>query len=311
MVNFHYQLTLLFLSIIIKSRVIFCRKTIQKYYGSLIFSPPKIGECCAMENTAEDIVETFKIHASVPENWRDVSVWAWDYKSSRDASEVWPGIPLEPEGNGWFTGELPCWVNSMILCGNRGSVQSVKVSFRSKEIWVIVTGDLRCDVSYSMPDLISVYAKVPVFWRNPHLWAWNGGHDKNAFYAWPGGLMINDGDYFRLSAPAWIDHVIINGKDGGVKTVDIEVEKGRNVYINVNRQGDYSLSYEQMPAAPDEPEPDFEEGRQTVQDDFKAGKSSSVSGRKTAFKKAAVTAAALILSAAALGFALHSRHNRK
>ena len=253
-----------------------------------------------IEEIEEEKTEGFLIHASVPENWRDVSVWGWDYKSGKDASKVWPGITLKKDEDGWFTAELPAFVNSIILCGNRGAIQSSKVSFTSREIWVIVTGDLRCDLSYCVPDLISVYAKVPVFWRNPHLWAWNE-RGKNAFYSWPGGLMVQEGDYYKLSAPAWIDHIIINGKDGFLKTEDIAVEKGKDIYINVNRQGDYSIDYKKMSSAPQESAPEIVplevKTEESILDSIPENKDNKASRLK---KAALIAAAAISLCAAAI-----------
>ena len=259
--------------------------------------------------TGADKKDEFRIHCSVPENWRDVSVWAWQAGSGRDAYSVWPGLKLESEGNGWFTGLLPGWIDSVIVCGEHGSVQSQRTTFRSQEVWISVCGDLRCDVNYSIPDLISVYAKVPVFWRTPHLWAWSDD-GRNAFYSWPGGLMIDNGGAYRLSAPAWTDRIIINGKDGEVQTADIPVQQGKNVYISVNRQGDYSLSYDSIPEAPEEQEPVWEIPEHADKNNKPSADKKSAAGTDRQRLKKLFAAAAAVFAAGAFT-ALAIRHKIK
>ena len=54
--------------------------------------------------------------------------------------------------DGWFTGKVPTWVNSLIVNGNDGSVQTEDISIEGKELWLTVYKDLTYDLSYEDPN---------------------------------------------------------------------------------------------------------------------------------------------------------------
>ncbi len=93
--------------------------------------------------------------------------------------------------------------------------------------------------------LIRVTVKVPVYWHEPHLWAWSEG-GRNAFYSWPGGIMTKGGDGYSLLAPDWVDHIIINACNGYFKTEDIAVVGGKDIFLNIRDRDNYLLSYDEM-----------------------------------------------------------------
>ena len=68
-----------------------------------------------------------------------------------NAFASWPGEALE-ENNGWLTKEIPGWVNSIIVNGNDGSVQTSDISIETeKDVWVVVTDAENYEVTYEEP----------------------------------------------------------------------------------------------------------------------------------------------------------------
>ena len=59
------------------------------------------------------------------------------------------------EQNGeWLTKEIPGWVNSIIVNGNEGSVQTTDISIETqKDVWVVVNGPEDYTVSYEEPEI--------------------------------------------------------------------------------------------------------------------------------------------------------------
>ena len=77
-------------------------------------------------------VETFVVHAYVPLAWENVNMWAWSAPDGPNAFAAWPGAAMAEGEDGWFTGKAPTWVNSLIINGNEGSVQTADISFEGK-----------------------------------------------------------------------------------------------------------------------------------------------------------------------------------
>lgn len=49
--------------------------------------------------------------------------------------------------DGWFTAKAPTWVNSVIVNGNEGTVQTADISIEGKELWITVYEDLSYELS--------------------------------------------------------------------------------------------------------------------------------------------------------------------
>ena len=81
-------------------------------------------------------VEKFVVHAYVPLSWKTVNLWAWSAPDGTNAFESWPGKAMQEGDNGWFTCKAPVWVNSLIINGNEGTVQTEDVSIEGKELWI-------------------------------------------------------------------------------------------------------------------------------------------------------------------------------
>lgn len=204
-------------------------------------------------------VEKFIVHAYVPLSWKTVNMWAWSAPDGTNAFEAWPGEAMVEGEDGWFTGKAPTWVNSLIINGNEGTVQTSDVTIEGKELWITVYEDLTYDLSYEDPNKavpnITVYAQVPADWANPCCWAWSAPDGTNAFNAWPGEALTQDGDWYVIEVPGWINSVIINGNEGSVQTTDLSVEAGKNVWVVVTDAENAAVYYEEPAAAPVETAP--------------------------------------------------------
>ena len=89
------------------------------------------------------------IHVSAPTEWNAPCLWAWSAPDGTNAFAAWPGEALEEGENGWLVKEIPGWVNSVIVNGNDGSVQTTDISIEAgKDIWLTVNGPEDYTVSY-------------------------------------------------------------------------------------------------------------------------------------------------------------------
>lgn len=98
--------------------------------------------------------EKFTVHAKVDESWKNPCLWAWSAPDGTNAFASWPGEALEEGENGWLQKTVPGWINSVIVNGNDGSVQTTDISVESgKDIWLVVNGPEDYTVSYEEPEL--------------------------------------------------------------------------------------------------------------------------------------------------------------
>ncbi len=92
------------------------------------------------------------VHASVPDNWKNPSAWAWS--SDRNAFDAWPGEPMERDGD-WYTVQVPDWADHFIVNANEGSVQTEDLDIQpGKEVWITVNASgstYSADISYEDP----------------------------------------------------------------------------------------------------------------------------------------------------------------
>ncbi len=204
-------------------------------------------------------VEKFVVHASVPESWETVNMWAWLHPDGTNAFTAWPGDPMTAGADGWYTGKVPAWVNRLIVNGNAGSVQTADIEIEGKELWITVNEDLSYEITYEDPalsaDKVKIYAQVPEDWAEPGCWAWLHPDGVNVFEAWPGEAMTKAGDWYVISVPNWTNSVIINANAGGVQTSDLTIETGKDVWVVVKNAMDAAVYYEEPANLPDTPAP--------------------------------------------------------
>ena len=99
--------------------------------------------------------EKFTIHAKAPSAWTEPGLWAWSAPDGTNAFEAWPGEKLvkEDANEGWYSYELPSWVNSIIINeGVDGGGQTSDVSIEAKELWITVADDFSTTVTYEAPE---------------------------------------------------------------------------------------------------------------------------------------------------------------
>ncbi len=212
------------------------------------------------QNTTEipAYVERFVVHAYVPLSWKTANLWAWSAPDGTNAFDAWPGLLLTEGEDGWFTGKAPTFINSIIISGNDGEVQTEDVSVEPKELWITVYEDLTYDLSYEDPNKavedITVRAKVPDDWADPCCWAWSAPDGTNAFASWPGEAFTQEDGWYVITVPGWINSVIVNANEGSVQTSDLSVEPGKDVWVVVTDAENAAVTYEEPTDAPTPPE---------------------------------------------------------
>lgn len=99
-------------------------------------------------------VANITVHVIAPSDWDAPCLWAWSAPDGTNAFTSWPGEALEEGENGWLIKEVPGWVNSIIVNGNEGSVQTSDISVDAgKDIWLVVKDADNFEVSYEEPQV--------------------------------------------------------------------------------------------------------------------------------------------------------------
>lgn len=94
-------------------------------------------------------VANVKIYVKAPADWNEPCLWAWSAPDGTNVFSNWPGEGFEEDSSGWLVKEIPGWVNSVIVNGNEGSVQTQDISVEAgKDIWLIVNGAEDVQLSY-------------------------------------------------------------------------------------------------------------------------------------------------------------------
>lgn len=231
-----------------------------------------------------EYVEKFAIHANVPESWEAPCLWAWSAPDGTNAFDAWPGAALKPDGDGWYTGKAPIWVNSVIINANDGSVQTEDISIDPAELWITVSEDGSYDFSYDDPNAvsapdISVNVKAPTDWSAPCLWAWSAPDGTNVFTSWPGEPFAEGEDgWLTLSVPGWVNSVIVNGNEGSVQTADISVETGKDIWLIVTGSEEYEVFYEKPEETDDKDAANADDAQQAGTESGDGGMASNAEG---------------------------------
>ena len=199
---------------------------------------------------APEYIEKINVYTKVPADWTDPCLWAWAHPAGTNAFASWPGgVMRNTSGSQWYNIRVPSWINSIIINGNKGSVQTSDLKVDTvNDIWVVVESAGKAEVYYENPDLmvsnITIFAQVPADWVNPCLWAWSHPDGVNAFASWPGEPFTKNGDWYEIRLPGWVNSVIVNANGGAVQTGDMkEIETGKNIWITVTGADNYTYSY--------------------------------------------------------------------
>lgn len=101
----------------------------------------------AMAEEAEMLV----VYAQVPADWTWPCVWAWS-NDGTNAFAAWPGEAMTEGEDGWYSIEVPGWVNSIIINANEGGIQTTDLSVETgKDVWITVTDAENAAVAYEQP----------------------------------------------------------------------------------------------------------------------------------------------------------------
>ena len=96
-------------------------------------------------------MDNITVHAQIPADWEAPCCWAWSAPDGTNAFTSWPGEALTLDGD-WYTIQVPGWINSVIINGNEGTVQTTDLSVEAgKDVWVVVTDAENAVVSYEEP----------------------------------------------------------------------------------------------------------------------------------------------------------------
>ena len=220
--------------------------------------------CLSLTAFAAEDSEMVPVVVKVPEGWDAPNLWAWA-DDGTNAFAAWPGEALEELAEGWYYIWVPNFVQNVIVNANQGTDAAIQtdgiVVEAGKEVWITVAEDKTAEVSYEaqlrgeIPAYVEkfvVHAYVPLSWKTVNMWAWSAPDGTNAFNAWPGEALTQDGDWYTIEVPGWINSVIINANEGTVQTTDLSVEAGKNVWVVVTDPENATVSYEE-PAAPATP----------------------------------------------------------
>ncbi len=182
----------------------------------------------------------------------DNAVWAWSAPDGTNVFANWPGQELTEQTDGWYSYEIPTWVNSVIVNGNLGEVQTSDITIEPKDVWLIITDAETYEVLYEKPvvettaeDMITIHAKTPSDWLMPCLWAWSAPDGTNVFANWPGQELTEDGDgWYSYDIPNWVNSIIVNGNLGEVQTSDISIEP-KELWVVISDAETYEVYYEE------------------------------------------------------------------
>lgn len=98
------------------------------------------------------VAEDITVYVQAPADWSAPHLWAWSAPDGTNAFSAWPGEPLQDAGGGWLSLTVPGWVNSIIVNGNEGGIQTTDLSVDvGKDVWIVVTDAENAAVSYEEP----------------------------------------------------------------------------------------------------------------------------------------------------------------
>ena len=84
---------------------------------------------------------TINVYTLVPSSWGTPGCWAWNNVTKTDAFDAWPGATMMWTGK-YYTTTAPDWVDSVIVNGNGGTIQTEDIAINSGyDVWVIIHAD--------------------------------------------------------------------------------------------------------------------------------------------------------------------------
>ncbi|MBE6924562.1 MAG: starch-binding protein [Ruminococcaceae bacterium] len=121
-----------------------------------------------------------------------------------------------------------------------------------KKLFAIALALMLCisvlSVAAFAAETITVRVKIDAE-STPNAWAW--GDYGNAFTAWPGEPMTQNGEYWEISVPTGTTGFIVNYGEGKAQTANINIPGDADVTINVSSD----LQTVEVVGAPEDPQP--------------------------------------------------------
>lgn len=100
------------------------------------------------------VVEDITVYVQAPADWSEPHLWAWSAPDGTNVFSAWPGEALQDAGDGWLSLTVPGWINSIIVNGNEGSVQTTDLSVDvGKDVWIVVEDAENATVTYEEPTI--------------------------------------------------------------------------------------------------------------------------------------------------------------
>ena len=114
------------------------------------------------------VAEDITVHVKAPADWSEPHLWAWSAPDGTNAFSSWPGEALQEGEDGWLTLSVPGWVNSIIVNGSDGSVQTSDLSVETgKDLWIVVSDAENAEVTYEAPAETVETAEAPAAESEP------------------------------------------------------------------------------------------------------------------------------------------------
>lgn len=102
----------------------------------------------AYEKPAEPV---FTVYAKVDASWAMPCVWSWSHPDGTNVFPNWPGAEMTDAGDGWYSYDLPMWVNRVIINANAGAIQTSDIEIEAKELWLTVDAAGEFTLNYEEP----------------------------------------------------------------------------------------------------------------------------------------------------------------
>lgn len=100
------------------------------------------------------VAEDITVYVQAPADWSEPHLWAWSAPDGTNVFSAWPGEALQDAGDGWLSLTVPGWINSIIVNGNEGSVQTTDLSVDvGKDVWIVVEDAENATVTCEEPTI--------------------------------------------------------------------------------------------------------------------------------------------------------------
>lgn len=228
------------------------------YSGTISYEQATTGEIPAY-------VRKINIFAYLPEGWTGAEL-----KAFAEGAETTGTMALQSDG--WYLLQIPATMpvegeavalNQLTITdgtedGNKTTAIALDQTKLSADkfipnVYIVVDKDsdmqsATAQVMYdAKPDVtpkFKVHVKIPDNWALPCIWAWSHPDGTNAYANWPGEELIENGEWYEMDVPTFVNRIIISGNLGDVQTLDLEIEANELWIVvgSANEEGKYTAT---------------------------------------------------------------------